>query len=87
VLGEQTQVDCFEKHNSHLPAVYYVGVKKHLLQDRIFDKFVREKFDCKKIIVHSDFKNLKQIYSRNFKFKSCLYRFFVFLNKTHPSVQ
>jgi len=48
VLGEKTHVEKFEQTNGDLPPVYYAGVKKHLIQDVIFDEFVREKMglDC-----------------------------------------
>ena len=42
VLGEKTHVEVFEKYNGDLPPVYFSGVKKHLVQDVIFDEFVRE---------------------------------------------
>ncbi|MBE5745962.1 MAG: hypothetical protein E7359_01560 [Clostridiales bacterium] len=49
VLGEITQVESFEKHNSHLPIVYFAGVKKHLIQDRLNDVFIRKIIDCSKM--------------------------------------
>ena len=42
VLGERTHVEMFERTNGDLPTRYYAGVKKHLVQDCIFDDFVRE---------------------------------------------
>ena len=42
VLGERTHVEKFEQTNGDLPPIYYAGVKKHLVQDVIFDEFVRE---------------------------------------------
>ena len=48
VLGERTHVEKFEQTNGDLPPTYYAGVKKHLVQDVIFDEFVREEIglDC-----------------------------------------
>ena len=45
-LGETTNIRAFEEHNTHLSPKYFAGVKKHLTQDFIFDRFVREKIDC-----------------------------------------
>lgn len=42
VIGETTHIEKFEQVNGDLPPLYYAGVKKHLTQDVIFDKFVRE---------------------------------------------
>ncbi len=49
VLGEETNIEEFERRNSHLPNVYYYGVKKHLTQDYLFDKKIREWIDCTKM--------------------------------------
>lgn len=46
VLGETTSIETFEKHNTHLPPKYFAGAKKHLTQDFIFDRFIRETIDC-----------------------------------------
>ena len=48
VLGEKTHVELFEQINGDLPPTYYAGVKKHLVQDVIFDRFIREDIglDC-----------------------------------------
>ena len=46
VLGEKTIISAFDEHNSHLNPIYFAGVKKHLTQDYIFDKFVRKNIDC-----------------------------------------
>ncbi len=48
-LGETTNIGVFEEHNTHLPPKYFAGVKKHLTQDFIFDRFVREEIDCSKM--------------------------------------
>ena len=48
VIGEETDIDKFEKTNKHLNLDYFFGVKKHLKQDWIFDKFIREKIDTSK---------------------------------------
>lgn len=47
-IGEETQIDVFEKHNRHLKPLNYIGVKNHLIQDVDFDIFVRQVFDCTK---------------------------------------
>ena len=49
VLGETTSIETFENHNTHLPPKYFAGAKKHLTQDFIFDRFIREKIDCSKM--------------------------------------
>jgi hypothetical protein len=48
VLGERTHLEKFEQTNGDLPPMYYSGVKKHLVQDIIFDEFVRSEIglDC-----------------------------------------
>lgn len=48
-LGETTDIGTYEEHNTHLPPKYFAGVKKHLTQDFIFDRFVREIIDCSKM--------------------------------------
>lgn len=48
VLGEETDISLFEKYNKHLPKEQYLGIKKHLVQDKIFDKWIREEIDCSK---------------------------------------
>lgn len=48
VLGEETDISLFEKYNKHLPEEQYFGIKKHLVQDKIFDKWIREEIDCSK---------------------------------------
>ena len=48
-LGETTDIGAFEEHNTHLSPRYFAGVKKHLTQDFIFDRFVREEIDCSKM--------------------------------------
>jgi hypothetical protein len=42
VLGEKTHIEAFERTNGDLPPRYFAGVKKHLIQDVIFDDFIRE---------------------------------------------
>ena len=49
VLGETTSIESFEEHNTHLNYRYFAGVKKHLTQDYIFDRFIREKIDCSRM--------------------------------------
>lgn len=46
VIGEKTHIEIFEETNKYLPSQYYNVVKKHLVQDVIFDEFVREQIDC-----------------------------------------
>lgn len=41
-LGEVTRVDVFEKHNKDLPIDEFFGIKKHLLQDCVFDIWIRQ---------------------------------------------
>lgn len=45
-IGEETRLEVFETYNQHLPEEIYVGVKDHLIQDRVFDAFIREQIDC-----------------------------------------
>lgn len=42
VLGEKTHIEVFERTNGDLPPRYFAGAKKHLIQDVIFDDFVRQ---------------------------------------------
>ena len=51
-LGERTSVPVFEEHNGFLPNDYFAGVKKHLIQDIIFDKFIRKTIDCSQKLNH-----------------------------------
>lgn len=44
-MGDVTNLSAFEQKNRHLKPDYFFGVKKHLIQDKIFDKFVRTKID------------------------------------------
>lgn len=46
IIGEKTNLDIFKKYNSKLPQSMYKGIYNHLIQDIIFDDFVRQKFDC-----------------------------------------
>lgn len=45
-IGETTILTAFNKHNKHLPLIYYTGVKIHLTEDFIYDEFIREHIDC-----------------------------------------
>lgn len=49
VIGEETILASFENTNQHLPTNYFNGVRYHLIQDRVFDKFIRNIFDCSKM--------------------------------------
>ena len=44
-LGGKTHVEVFEKTNRYLNSDYFYGVKKHLVQDFIFDEFIRRIID------------------------------------------
>lgn len=46
-IGEVTRVDIFERHNKHLPKKIFDGIKMHLIQDSIYDEFIREQIDCR----------------------------------------
>ena len=46
VIGEDTDINAFYDHNGHLPENMFRGVEMHLRQDMVFDKFVRDQFDC-----------------------------------------
>lgn len=48
VIGEETILSSYEYHNKDLPTDYYNGVRLHLIQDRVFDTFIRLIFDCSK---------------------------------------
>ena len=60
VLGETSDINVFEQHNSHLTPEYYAGIKKHLTQDIIFDEFIREKIDCSRMYEDKFFFNGKE---------------------------
>ena len=47
-LGEPSHVDKFVQKNLHLDYDYFQGVLTHLIQDYIFDDWVRSKIDCSK---------------------------------------
>lgn len=44
-LCGKNDIEMFEKTNSHLDINQFNGIKKHLIQDDIFDNFIREKID------------------------------------------
>ena len=39
-------ISSFENHNTHLPINEYFGIKKHLVQDKIFDEWIRIQINC-----------------------------------------
>lgn len=45
-LGERSRVDKFVEINDHLDNDYYQGVLVHLIQDYVFDEWIRTKIDC-----------------------------------------
>lgn len=45
-IGDETTIEKFEELNELLPKEMYHGILTHLIQDNIFDKFVREEIDC-----------------------------------------
>ena len=45
VLCGKNDIEMFEKLNSHLEINQFHGIKKHLIQDDIFDDFIRDKID------------------------------------------
>ena len=45
VLCGKNDIEMFEKTNLHLNKNQFYGIKKHLIQDDIFDDFIREKID------------------------------------------
>lgn len=56
VIGDETSLDGFIKHNKHLPEDYYRGCFRHLCQDISFDNYIRKYNDCS--FKHEDkFKN------------------------------
>ncbi len=46
VLGEETRIDKFIETNNNLPPTEYEGILTHLIQDYLFDDFIRETIDC-----------------------------------------
>ena len=49
VLGERTDINMFLIKNRHLPKNLHEGFYNHLIQDSIFDDFVRNIIDCSKM--------------------------------------
>lgn len=49
VLGEDTDIQSFYKHNQHLPKDMFEGIEMHLRQDIAYDRFVREEIDCSRM--------------------------------------
>ena len=45
-LGERSCVDVFLEHNSHLPKINFDGIYSHLIQDYVFDEWIRENINC-----------------------------------------
>jgi len=45
VLCGKNDIEMFEKTNLHLNKNQFYGIKKHLIQDDIFDDFIREQID------------------------------------------
>lgn len=48
VIGEDTDIEAFYSHNTHLPEPMFAGIKAHLEQDMAFDDFIRTQIDCSK---------------------------------------
>lgn len=46
VIGEDTDLEAFYSHNTHLPDKMFHGIEDHLKQDIVFDDFVRSNIDC-----------------------------------------
>lgn len=49
VLGEETDLLAFVKHNHDIPDDMFKGVAIHLQQDIIFDEFVRREINCSRM--------------------------------------
>lgn len=47
-IGDDINTTAFEVNNNHLPVEEYFGIKKHLVQDKIFDEWIRKHIDCSK---------------------------------------
>ena len=45
-IGEDTDIEAFYAHNTHLPEDMHHGVEDHLKQDIGFDAFIRKHIDC-----------------------------------------
>lgn len=46
VIGEETNIEGFKEHNKDLNPFYFKCIEKHLVEDFIFDNFIRKLFDC-----------------------------------------
>lgn len=46
-MGEFTDIKAFEIANDHLPSDYFLGIKKHLIQDQEYDEYIRCLINCK----------------------------------------
>lgn len=44
-FGDTTSIGTFKKHNSALPEMYYKGVLMHLVEDCIYDNFIKKRID------------------------------------------
>lgn len=44
-MGEVTSIEVFENTNGHLPVDMYYGVRAHLNQDVVFDKWIRQELN------------------------------------------
>ena len=47
-IGDDINITAFDINNKHLPVDEYFGIKKHLVQDKIFDEWIRKNIDCSK---------------------------------------
>ena len=45
-IGELSDVETFIEHNKHLQHDMYLGCLSHMIQDVLFDDFIREIIDC-----------------------------------------
>ena len=45
-LGGDTDFQSFQEHNAHLEKTVKQGIGCHLIQDILYDKFIRENIDC-----------------------------------------
>lgn len=67
VIGEPTIFEKFVETNKYLPNLYYDGVAKHLIQDIIFDNFVRKVFNCSKMYEDTFVVNGKSYNGKDFR--------------------
>lgn len=67
IIGEDTDMEVFKQHNSHLPFRLWCGIAMHLCQDITFDNFIRDTFDTTQRYDDKFYRNGKELDGKQFR--------------------